>query len=323
MAADVGLQSEAKEADMPRTVVSLLLAVAACLHMVAGTHAAGPRAIQLSVDQLVSDWYQREFGISVPRPAIFNDERAVDCRGDGHLTSTAYLRTGSTTADLLVLYLTRDGLNLINKFRRNVLMPGGRFNVLSVVVRHQATVGSDPISSWQVAQAAVNDTHVKFARDHGYSAPLVEFHNTNMLLEPSELSVPERRDIVAAALQRHNLAAGDDDIVMIINIDPARSEGGRTSPLPWRSIYVGNYAQWKTELRTTDWAAIARTSYQQLMAYFWGWQPGWTPTCGGTRLGHEPFITSPRLLGWEDVDGDGVPEVLDGTPYGRSTDPRY
>src|SRR2546425_8006276 len=107
---------------MPRTVVSLLLAVAACLHMVAGTHAAGPRAIQLSVDQLVSDWYQREFGISVPRPAIFNDERAVDCRGDGHLTSTAYLRTGSTTADLLVLYLTRDGLNLINKFRRNVLM---------------------------------------------------------------------------------------------------------------------------------------------------------------------------------------------------------
>src|SRR3989442_95772 len=123
---------------MPRTVVSLLLAVAACLHMVAGTHAAGPRAIQLSVDQMGSDWYQREFGISVPRPAIFNDERAVDCRGDGHLTSTAYFRTGSTTADLLVLYFTRDGLNLI------------------------------------------------------------------------------------------------------INVDPARSQGGRTSPLPWRSIYVGN-----------------------------------------------------------------------------------
>jgi hypothetical protein len=51
----------------------------------------------------------------VPRPAIFNDPRAVDCRGDGHLTTTAYFRTTATTADLLVLYLTRDGLNLIKK----------------------------------------------------------------------------------------------------------------------------------------------------------------------------------------------------------------
>jgi hypothetical protein len=32
----------------------------------------------------------------------------------------------------------------------------------------------------------------------------------------------------------------------------------------------------------------------------------------------EPFITSPILFGWEDVDGDGVPEILDDTPYGRA-----
>jgi hypothetical protein len=51
---------------------------------------------------------------------------------------------------------------------------------------------------------------------------------------------------------------------------------------------------------------------------YWGWETHWTPTCGGTRLGHEPFITSPILLGWEDVDGDGIPEILDDTPYGRS-----
>jgi hypothetical protein len=104
---------------------------------------------------------------------------------------------------------------------------------------------------------------------------------------------------------------------MTINIDPLRSEGGRTSFGSDPSIYVGNYSNWKTELDAKAWSMIARTAYQQLMAYFWGWETDWTPTCGGTRLGYEPFITSPRLLGWEDVDGDGIPEILDDTPYGR------
>ena len=30
------------------------------------------------------------------------------------------------------------------------------------------------------------------------------------------------------------------------------------------------------------------------------------------------FRVPPVLLGWEDVDGDSVPEILDATPYGRS-----
>jgi len=81
---------------------------------------------QLSLDALVSGWYEREFGETIPRPAIFNDTRAVDCRGDGHLTTTAYLRTSDNTADVLVLYLTRDGLNLIRKSRANALAPQER-----------------------------------------------------------------------------------------------------------------------------------------------------------------------------------------------------
>src|SRR5215213_4631626 len=61
---------------------------------------AGSRHDALSLEQLVSGWYQREFGVSFPRPAIFNDPRAVDCRGDGHLTTTAYLNRSGTTTDL-------------------------------------------------------------------------------------------------------------------------------------------------------------------------------------------------------------------------------
>ncbi len=279
--------------------------------------AVSPSATQLSVEQLVRDWYQREFDISIPQPVVFNDDRAIDCRGDGHLISTAYLRTDATTADLFVLYLTHDGVNLIKKQRLHVLAPAGRFKVLSIVVRHPDTTGPDPIAMWQTAQDEINTQHADFARDHGYGSPIVTFVNTNVALPSTELSTPDRIDAVWAALRDRHVVAADFDIVIVINIDPARSEGGRTS-FENRFIYVGNYSHWQTELDPRAWARIARTAYQQLMAYFWGWQPDWTPTCGATQLRHEPFITAPRLFGWEDTDGDGVPEILDPTPYGRS-----
>ena len=271
----------------------------------------------LPLQDLVRDWYRREFAVAVPRPAIFNDPRAVDCRGDGHLTTTAYLRTDARTADLLVLYLTRDGLNLIRKSRRTVLLPVGRFRVLSIIVQHPQTTGSDPLSMWRAAQDEVNRQHVEYARGHGYTAPLVAFMNTDVLIEPNQLDALANPEAMAGMLRTQGVTPSVYDIVLTINIDPMRSEGGRTAFGDQRSIYVGNYSQWTAELGAKDWSAIARTAYQQLMAYFWGWQTDWTPTCGGTRLGHEPFITSPRLLGWEDIDGDGVPEVLDDTPYGR------
>jgi len=274
---------------------------------------------QLSLEALVSGWYEREFGETIPRPATFDDDRAVDCRGDGHLTTTAFLRNRGRTADVLVLYLTRDGLNLVKKSRATVLVPLGTFRVLSIVVGHTATVGSEPLSKWQLAQDEVNQQHAEFARNRGYVSPLVAFTNRNLVVDPGQFATTDNSDAIAAVMEAHHLSRADYDIVMVINIDPARSEGGRAGALVGlRSVYVGNFAHWRTALSARDWSGIARTAYQQLMAYHWGWQTDCTPTCGGTRLGYEPFITAPRLFGWEDVDGDGVPEIIDDTPYGRS-----
>lgn len=292
-----------------------------CVHAandVAARGAASPSRSALTLEQLVSDWYQREFGASVPRPAIFNDSRAVDCRRNGHLTTTAYLRTSPTSADLLVLYLTPDALNLISKTRREVAVPAGTIRVISRVVHYAETSGSNALSMWQIAQAEINAQHADFARSRGYQKPLVTFVNTNVLIESKDTVPAESgKNFLGGMLDAQREKPTDYDVLMTINIDPNRSEGGRASFAGDPSIYVGNYANWKSELDARAWSAIARTAYQQLMAYRWGWQTDWTPTCGGTRLGHEPFITSPRLLGWEDVDGDGIPEILDDTPYGR------
>lgn len=57
-----------------------------------------------------------------------------------------------------------------------------------------------------------------------------------------------------------------------------------------------------------------------------GWNRSGSSLGLGARLGNAvqrqaaygPFIAPPVLFGWEDVDGDRVPEILDSTPYGRS-----
>jgi hypothetical protein len=99
---------------------------------VVGAAVASALVAATSIEALITDSFQREFSESIPRPAIFNDPRAVDCYRNGHLTTTAYLRTSNTTADLLVLYTTRDGLNVTKRSRRaNVRIPAGRFSILS------------------------------------------------------------------------------------------------------------------------------------------------------------------------------------------------
>ena len=61
-----------------------------------------------SIENAVKAAYQREFGETIEHPAIYNNPQAVDCRGEGHLTTTAYLKTGSG-ATVLSMYMSRDG----------------------------------------------------------------------------------------------------------------------------------------------------------------------------------------------------------------------
>jgi hypothetical protein len=123
-----------------------------------------------------------------------------------------------------------------------------------------------------------------------------------------------------AAMQRGYLTT-DYQIVISIDIDPATSVGGFSFEAEGlRFIYVGNYFRWTTPLSTYDWRNVARTAYHHEMAHQWGWPAthDWAATCGLNSLGFEPFAVPPILFGWEDVDGDGTPEILDETPYGRS-----
>ena len=56
---------------------------------------------------------------------------------------------------------------------------------------------------------------------------------------------------------------------------------------------------------------VADAAYHHEVAHHWGW-PGthdWAGSCN-KKTDHAPFIVPPVLFGWEDLDGDHLPDIL-------------
>ena len=142
------------------------------------------------------------------------------------------------------------------------------------------------------------------------------FNNTSVLIAASQVADPRALTGLTTALAQQGQSVAGYDFVVAVNIDPTRSEGGFSTPGSMPAfIYMGNFSNWKNPLTPSDFSAVAGAVYHHEVVHHWGW-PGthdWT-TCG-PALGFN-FQVPPVLLGWEDTDG--VPEILDATPYGRS-----
>lgn len=262
--------------------------------------------------------YQREFGETIEHPAIYNDPQAVNCRGEGHLTTTAYLKAGDTTK-LLWMYLSRDGASVIRKNRPElVLAPAGTIRVLVVLVRYPETVAADALGLWEDAQRQINDDHAAFAKSRGYNAPIVVFDNTNIVIDAGQLYDPHSPASVRAAAERGGVSTADYQIIMAIDINPREPAGG-LSINSERSVYVGNFGNWKSAIGAREWKMIARTAYHHEVAHHWGWPAthDWAGSCGARPPECAPFIAPPILFGWEDLQGKHVPEILSQSPYGR------
>jgi hypothetical protein len=61
--------------------------------------------------------------------------------------------------------------------------------------------------------------------------------------------------------------------------------------------------------------SIASAVYDHEVGHIWGWEHEWDrgAECSGCFL----FITPAALFGWTDTNGDGIPEILSDSPYGR------
>ena len=277
------------------------------------------------LENAIKDQYARLFNEPVFRPAILNDPSYASCGGGGHLSTTLYLREPGQAgvSRLRAIYTSRDGAQVERTFDNLFLTPAGVFRVLVAMFTWPDTVVEADRALWEGAQASINDDHLQFAVSRGFSAPIVRFESTNVFLLGDSVGDPRNRDSVISALSARGVPVGGYDLLMSIHIRPAISEGGVAFPnVSMRPgfLAVGNFSLFRAPLSATTYRSIARTAYHHEVGHHWGW-PGthdWSPTCGGVQPPYLPLIAYPALFGWEDVDGDRVPEVLDVTPYGRS-----
>jgi hypothetical protein len=313
------------QSTMADTSMSRRTAVAASLMLSSALLAQAPsiplspeRPGFTSIEAAVKAAYQREFGRAIDHPAVYNNPQAINCRGEGHLTTTAYLRTGTTTT-LLSMYMSRDGATVSRKAESAVrLAPAGTIQVLVILLSYPQTVAANALTLWEAAQKEINEDHAAFAKSRGYDTPIVVFDNTNLMIDPARVGNPRRPASVRAAAELQGVSIANYQIVMTIDINPQDSVGGFALPEE-RSVYVGNYLSWKTSLGAPQWKSIATTGYHHEVAHHWGWPPthDWAGSCGGSKPDYAPFIAPPILFGWEDLDGDHVPEISSKTPYGR------
>jgi hypothetical protein len=278
-----------------------------------------------AVENAVKDHYARLFNEPVFRPALLNDPRYANCAGQGHLTTTLYLSDPALArvSQLRVIYTSRDGAQLERTFDGRYVTPAGVFRVLVAMFTWPESVVEADRGLWEAAQASINDDHAAFAASRGLSRPIVTFESTNVFLPGSSVGDPRSRSSVIAALGGRGISASGYDFLMSIHIDPFVSEGGVAFPdvsLKPGFLAVGNFNSFRAPLTAGNYRSFASTAYHHEVAHHWGW-PGthdWSPSCGGFQPPYRPFIAEPTLFGWEDVDGDRIPEILDPTPYGRS-----
>jgi hypothetical protein len=194
-----------------------------------------------SIEAAVKAAYQRKFGRTIEHSAIYNNPQAINCRGEGRVTTTAYLRTATTTT-LLSLYMSRDGATVTQKNKSAVRpVPAGKIHVLVILLRYPQTVAANVLSLWEAAQKDTNQDHAAFATSRGYNAPIVVFDNTNILIDPARIGNSPRS-------------------LRVSRSPTTKSVGGFALPEE-RSVYVGNYSSWKTLLGASQWEMIALPSH--------------------------------------------------------------
>jgi hypothetical protein len=256
--------------------------------------------------------YRDRFKLDVPIPAL----AYRSCDASRVLVSTSYWPLSGRSARLIDVTIDSDAA-VTTRARdvASVLRPVGVIDVLFLVVGH-ATVTEASKNFIHAAVESVNRDHATWAERNGWASPLVAFRPTTVIAALD--TFPRDADGLAVrnwALDRR-LELSDDEAIAVVDLDPLALNGGYAKPAD-RFIYMGNYRGWRGPLNERDWFGVVRAVLHHEMAHLWGWPPDhdWPASCDAD----DPFVVSPVLFGWTDVDGDGIPEARDPTPYGSAS----
>ncbi|WP_425391354.1 hypothetical protein [Ekhidna sp.] len=245
--------------------------------------------------------FNKRFSIDIlSAPIVYNE-----------FTST-YVSTIYKGKALNRIYVSENGA--IQSRRIFPLFPLGKQKVMCIIRMSPALMERKLqfIQDWEEAQASINDQHIGFAVENNYDSALVVFDNLNFYLEQDEFpawSVDRNsvEDFEAFASQ-NDIDIDQFDILLYMDLDLKNPSGGIGS---WEGQFAKVGWFYDDDLVTKERIeGLAFAAYHHEIGHVWGWEHDWSDPYEH----HEGFIASPQLFGWKDLDGNGIPEILDYNP---------
>ena len=329
----------------PRDLVENLIVLSACfaLHSCGGSDGPvqppaqpppevtdpDPPLAVFSVKDSIAQAFSRSFGFDVPEPAFGVSGAQYlgidDLEPTTYWTSTVYADSSENASDILKwtlyrVYVGEAGQLLQSNIVQHGRRPWGNHRVLVVAIDYGNTNIAEVLDDeWLDAQQEINQALIDLAASQGFAEPILRFSNTNILVDRSEIENPERRQDVEAVAREKGYEPEDYDILVTLDLDtqnPVSSSGtlhdGFTNGRNF--VYMGFVFGGQTGFADLSRLVgfLTQKVYDHQIGHIFGWEHSWTRQDGGF------FITQPDLYGWTDVDGDGIREIEDPTPYGRS-----
>lgn len=190
------------------------------------------------------------------------------------------------------------------------ILPLGHQRVLSVIVDYPNLDFEANFEHWTAAQNYINEKHRIYGDELGIE-PIVQFANDHVFIEPEEVTSYVSTDIYNL-LTLKGVPYLEYDIIALVDLDTENPSGGFAVP-EGEFMKIGWFFNDETPktITTERMIDVAKAVYHHEIGHLWGWEHEWSDA--DTT---EVFITKPSLFGWTDLDGDGVIEILDETPYG-------
>ena len=212
--------------------------------------------------------------------------------------------------------------------------PAGTFRVLVAFVDYgnTGTVKADALAKVPVVVSWLNGLYTSFATGHGLSsAPM------RIQADAAYIDSPPTPGELLTASQIRTLTGKDPaayDFVMQIDLDRnatysarnvSKDKGGLEpgGGLALEACGTGKFGPINIWSSVTDSSSLLGglvMDFNHELSHMFGMMDDWPATLGipgpsGTTADDWiPYV----MFGWTDTDGDGVPEILDATPYGTS-----
>ena len=257
------------------------------------------------VESVLVAAFASEFGLEIPKSNYFRTQTLSIWTSVAYVDMTRYR-----------LYVLADG-TIESDAVSIKTRPSGEMRAAVILVDYATTNFGEVLNSiWLPILESINAEHAAYAVTMGFGAPLVQFSNTVFLVPPSAITDPASRDDVIAYVETQGFMRSDFDMFLSIDLQPGVPRGGFAfmgGEFAHMGCFFGGGCQTGSpiNLDATILQQVAFAMYQHEVGHLWGWEHGWS------ECSCRPFITVPALFGWTDVDGDGVPEIIDPTPYGR------